>query len=106
MTCLCEISADVKVVRDLMQAFQQMIRQRQVHALPAWLGQAEQCAVPEMRGFATGLGQDYAAVAAAMEQVWSNGQVEGQITRLKLIKRQMYGRAKLDLLKARRIHAA
>jgi transposase len=59
-----------------------------------------------MRGFAAGLRQDYAAVAAAMEQVWSNGPVEGQITRLKLIKRQMYGRAKLDLLKARLLHAA
>jgi transposase len=104
--CLCEISTDVKVVHDLMHAFQQMIRERQVHALPAWLEQAEQCAVPEMRAFAAGLRQDYAAVAAAMEQVWSNGQVEGQITKLKLIKRQMYGRARVDPLKARLLHAA
>lgn len=41
-----------------------------------------------------------------MEQVWSHGQVEGQITRLTLIERQMYGRGKLDLLKARLLHAA
>jgi transposase len=106
ITCLCEISADIKVVRGLIHTFQQMIRERQADALPAWLEQAEQCAVPTMRGFAAGLRQDYAAVAAAMEQVWSNGQVEGQITKLKLIKRQMYGRAKLDLLKARLLHAA
>jgi transposase len=106
ITCLCGISADIKVVRGLMQAFQQMIRERQVDAWPAWLEQAEQCAVPVMRGFAASLRQDDAAVAAAKEQVWSNGQVEGQITKLKLIKRQMYGRAKLDLLKARFLHAA
>jgi transposase len=83
-----------------------MIRERQANALLAWLEQAEQCSVPEMRGFAAGLGQDYVAVAAALEQVWRNGQVEGQINRLKLIKRQMYGRAKLDLLRARMLHAA
>jgi transposase len=106
ITCLCEISAGVKVVRGLMQAFQQMIRERQADTLPVWLEQAGQCAEPTMRGFAASLRQDYAAVAAAMEQMWSNGQVEGQITRLKLIKRQMYGRAKLDLLKARLLHAA
>jgi transposase len=106
ITCLGQISADVKVVRGLMQAFQRMIRERQVDAWPAWLEQAEQCAVPVMRGSAASLRQDYAAIAAAMEQVWSNGQVEGQITRLKLIERQMYGRAKLDLLKACLLHAA
>jgi transposase len=103
---LCEPNADIKVVHGLIHTFQQMIRERQADALPAWLEQATQCAVPTMRGFAVGLKQDYAAVTAAMEQVWSNGQVEGQITRLKLIKRQMYGRAKLDLLKARLLHAA
>jgi len=62
--------------------------------------------VPEMRRFAAGIRQDYAAVAAALQYAWSNGQVEGQINRLKLIKRQMYGRAKLDVLKARLLYAA
>lgn len=47
--------------------------------------------------------KDRAAVAAAITNIWSNGQTEGQITTLKLIKRQMYGRAKLDLLEARLI---
>ena len=60
----------------------------------------------EMRRFAAGIRQDYAAVAAALQYAWSNGQVEGQINRLKLIKRQMYGRAKLDVLKARLLYAA
>ncbi len=53
--------------------------------------------------FGKGIIADQAAVAAALTQPWSNGQTEGQITRLKLVKRQMYGRAKLDLLRARLI---
>jgi len=55
--------------------------------------------------FGGGLLKDRAAVAAAITNIWSNGQTEGQITRLKLIKRQMYGRAKLDLLEARLVRA-
>ena len=55
--------------------------------------------------FATGIAKDKAAVHAAIMQPWSNGQVEAQITKLKLVKRQMYGRAKLDLLQARLIGA-
>jgi len=51
--------------------------------------------------FASGIAHDKSAVHAAITQPWSNGQVEAQITKLKLIKRQMYGRAKLDLLQAR-----
>jgi transposase len=47
------------------------------------------------------LGQDYAAVKAAASLPWSNGPTEGNINRLKMLKRQMYGRAKLDLLRQR-----
>ena len=54
-----------------------------------------------LAAFAEGLRRDYAAVAAALDQPWSTGPVEGQITRLKLIKRQGYGRAGFDLLRAR-----
>jgi len=61
--------------------------------------------VSEIRSFATGIRQDEAAVTAALTYAWSNGQVEGQINKLKLLKRQMYGRAKLDLLKARLLEA-
>jgi len=55
---------------------------------------------------AAGITKDKAAVRAAITEPWSNGQTEGQITKLKLVKRQMYGRAKLDLLQARLIGAA
>ena len=58
-----------------------------------------------MSSFVHGVERDLAAVRNAMVSQWSNGQTEGQITRLKLIKRQMYGRAKLDLLEARLVGA-
>ena len=83
------MSADVNVGRGLMPAFQPMIRERQADTLPVGLEHAGPCAEPTMRGVAASLRQDSAAVAAAMEQVWSNGQVEGRIPRLKLITRQM-----------------
>ena len=54
-----------------------------------------------MRSFATGLRQDEAAVTAALQYAWSNGPVEGHINRLKMLKRQMFGRAHLDLLRRR-----
>ena len=58
-----------------------------------------------MKSFASGIVQDQAAVMAALTEPWSNGQSEGQNTKLKLVKRQMYGRAGLDLLKARLLGA-
>ena len=58
-----------------------------------------------LASFARGIADDKSAVAAAIVEPWSNGQAEGQITKLKLLKRQMYGRAKLDLLQARLIGA-
>ncbi|MCW3476396.1 transposase, partial [Limobrevibacterium gyesilva] len=54
-----------------------------------------------LSSFAAGIAAERQAIGAAVTQPWSNGQTEGQITKLKLIKRQMYGRAKLDLLRAR-----
>jgi transposase len=59
-----------------------------------------------LHGFAAGLRQDEQAIRAALTLPWSSGQVEGQVTRLKLVKRQGYGRAKLDLLRARLVCAA
>jgi len=60
----------------------------------------------ELRDFAAGLRRDGSAVRAAVEQPWSNGQTEGQVKRLKLLKRQMYGRASFALLRQRVLHAA
>ena len=58
-----------------------------------------------LASFAAGVRADRDAVAAAIVEPWSNGQTEGQVTKLKLVKRQMFGRAKLDLLRARLVAA-
>ena len=63
------------------------------------LQQMETCGVKKLHSFALGLRQDYDAVKAALTYDWSNGQVEGQVNRLKAIKHQMYGRANFDLLR-------
>jgi len=63
-------------------------------------------ALPDLRGFVTGLISDIDAVRAALSQPWSNGPVEGQVNRLKLLKRQMYGRANFGLLRSRVLHVA
>ena len=72
-----------------------------VAAFDAWLGEARTCGVRVVEGFAASLAQDGAAVRAALCLPWSSGQAEGQVNRLKLLKRSMYGRAKLDLLRRR-----
>ncbi len=94
---------EIATARELALRFAEIIRDRASDTLDAWLADAERSA---LRSFAAGLKQDETAVRAALTHDWSNGQVEGQITRLKLLKRQMYGRAKLDLLRARLIQVA
>jgi transposase len=79
-----------------------MLRGHKATGLDKWLKQSQHEAVPrELRSFATGLKADKPAVRAALATPWSNGQVEGQVNRLKMLKRQMYGRAKFDLLRKR-----
>ena len=89
--------------RHLLERFQVMVRKRDPSGLDTWLDQASSSA---MASFARGLREDQPAVAAALSLPWSNGQTERHITKLKLVKRQMYGRAKLDLLRARLLGAA
>jgi len=84
--------------REIIATFQAMIRGRSLSDLTPWLERARTSLVAS---FANGVMKDQAAVAAAITSDWSNGQTEGQITKLKLVKRQMYGRGKLDLLQAR-----
>ncbi|NEX00110.1 transposase [Rhodopseudomonas sp. BR0G17] len=84
--------------RDLTERFLSMIRGKAGADLDAWIT-AARSSLPA--AFVAGITKDLAAVRAAITETWSNGQTEGQITRLKLIKRQMYGRAKIDLLQAR-----
>jgi transposase len=98
---LCQLCPEAATAYPLAQAFRQLLRTRTVEALDPWLEQADACGVREVQRFALGLRQDYAAVRAALEYPFSNGQTEGQVNRVKQLKRQMYGRAKFDLLRAR-----
>jgi transposase len=84
--------------RDTIQEFQGIIRRKALDELDAWIGKARGSLVAS---FANGVSKDKAAVAAAIAWPWSNGQTEGQICKLKLVKRQMCGRGNLDLLQAR-----
>uniref|UniRef100_UPI0036F3C19F transposase n=1 Tax=Thalassoroseus pseudoceratinae TaxID=2713176 RepID=UPI0036F3C19F len=70
-----------------------------------WQAKAWDSPCSELRRFAEGLERDRKAVQAAFDEPWSSGPVEGHINRLKTIKRQMYGRAGLALLRARMIRA-
>jgi transposase len=88
--------------RKLIDRFQAMIRKRLTADLDPWLVAASESLVAS---FASSVSNDRASVHAAIVQPWSKGQTEGQINKLKLVKRQMYGRAKIDLLQARLIGA-
>jgi transposase len=99
-------SEELAAALDLADGFAGLIRKRSTEPLSAWLARAEACSDPDLRRFAEGIRRDEAAVHAAVTQTWSNGQVEGQVNRLKTIKRQMYGRAGFVLLRARVLNAA
>jgi len=96
----------VREVQQLVADFGTLVRTRDATGLITWLERADASSTPEVRSFATGIRRDRAAVDAALSSPWSNGQTEGQINRLKALKRQMYGRAKLDLLEKRFLYAA
>ena len=103
---ICHTTADLQELYQLGQDFVQMVKQRQARRLDPWLARAHKSSSPELRGFASGIKRDYAAVKAALSLPWSQGQVEGHITRLKFLKRQMYGRARFDLLRSRVLRRA
>lgn len=98
---LCGHSPRLATAYTLAQAFIQMVRERKGEQFDGWLGQVASSGVREFQQFALGLERDKAAVAAALSSPYSNGQVEGQVNRLKVIKRMAYGRAKFDLLRQR-----
>jgi transposase len=103
---LLEKSPIIKAAYELVWEFRRMIKTRNGKKLNDWFGKVEQSGISELARFVKGLREDEAAVHAAMEYEWSNGQVEGQVNRLKTVKRQMFGRANLDLLKLRVLKAA
>lgn len=94
-------NADSAEVVRLTDVFTAMVRREsKASSLATWMTEAES-SCPELKGFVGGLRAEQASIENALAQPWSNGQVEGQVNRLKLIKRQMFGRASLSLLRSR-----
>jgi transposase len=94
-------SADFVVMRQLAMRFRGLFRSKSAARLDEWLDDAQQSGLYAMRCFVRTLRQDIDAVRNALTECWSNGQTEGQINRLKVLKRAMYGRASAELLRAR-----
>jgi transposase len=100
---ICQ-NAQVDRTYPLVQQFRTMVRQHESAMLDPWLDACAASNIPDLVTFAASIRQDHAAVCAALKMNWSNGQTEGQVNRLKCLKRQMYGRAKFDLLRLRVLH--
>jgi transposase len=97
-------SETAETIYQLVQAFLQMVRQLGGEHLESWLRSVRACNIPELHRFANGLERDKAAVLVGLTLFHNNGQTEGQVTRIKLIKRMMYGRAGFALLRQRVLH--
>jgi transposase len=106
---LCQESAAIATAQALAQDCGRIVRARAASELDAWLTAAARSRISELVSFARGLRRDYAAVRAAVCSPYSQyrqGQTEGQVNRLKLLKRQSYGRASFDLLRRRMLYRA
>jgi transposase len=103
---MCQVSEELSLAYELTQDFVRLFKEHKASALKDWLRRANRSAISELKSIAKSIQQDYAAIEAACSQAWSQGQVEGQINRLKCVKRQMYGRARFDLLRLRVLSAA
>jgi transposase len=100
-----QLHPSLNAAYELAQDFLQMMRKREGERLDAWLTRAHESQLPELQSFAHGVEEDYEAVKAGLTLSLNNGQVEGQVTKIKLIKRMMYGRAEFPLLRQRVLHA-
>lgn len=103
---LLTVSTEVQRVYALLQNFHIMLRHKQDEMLDCWLEQAHKSGIAEMRSFALGIRRDYDAVKAAIMLPWSQGQTEGQVNKLKTVKRMMYGRAGFPLLRQRLLQSS
>ena len=103
---LCQVDMGMARAHLLIQAFLTMVRERRGQELGAWMAEAMHSGLDEFARFARGLQEDLSAVTAGLTLEWSNGITEGQIHRLKLLKRQGYGRAGFTLLRQRVLQAA
>lgn len=100
---LYEKSPDIRMAAVLSSKFREIMESKQGDLLNTWITEVKAYSLKELSSFAKGLLSDYSAVKNALTLPWSNGQVEGQVNKLKTIKRQMYGRASFSLLRKRMI---
>ncbi len=105
LACL-QADPEVEVLHRLSCSYVRMIREKRAGELDGWLDACDRCGAGPLVSFGLGLSRDYAAVRAGLEEPWSSGQAERQINRLKTLKRQMYGRARFELLRRRVLTAA
>lgn len=101
---LRQANPDLETAYQLVKAFLHMVRERTGEHLDAWLQAVQASHLEAFQPFVTGVQKDQDAVFAGLTLPWSNGLLEGNVNRLKLIKRSMYGRAEFDLLKRRVLH--
>ncbi len=105
LAAFCQVSTTLKRAYDLVQDFLCMVQKREGERLDTWLAQVVESALPELQSFAAGVEKDKDAVRAGLTWSINNGMVEGHVTKLKLIKRQGYGKAGFPLLRKRVLHA-
>jgi transposase len=98
---LYERSTELANARQLAQHFLRLVRERRGHELDAWVDDVLTTGPPELRGFSRNLRHDWGAVHAGLTERWSSGCVEGNVNKVKVAKRQMFGRARFDLLRKR-----
>jgi transposase len=98
---LCWVNPALRRLYALVQTFVGMVRTRCADLFDAWLAEAQGCEFPEMQRFAQGLLRDYPAVRAGLTESYSNGMVEGFVNKIKMVKRVMFGRAGVALLRQR-----
>jgi transposase len=102
---LCQESAELAALHILAQTFGQIVRKRERDRLLDWMKPVETSSFRDVKRFVAGLQRDKEEVLAGLTVVYSNGQVEGFVNKLKLIKRMGYGRAGFPLLRQRVLHA-
>ena len=98
---LYERNVELVSARRLAQQFLRLVRERRGRELDEWVADVHQTGPPELRGFSRNLQHDWDAVHAGLTERWNSGPVEGNVNKLKVAKRQMFGRARFDLLRKR-----
>ncbi len=101
LQAILERCPELRAAAELVRSFADMLTHLRGQQLTAWIAAAEAAALPGITKFATGLTADLDAVTAGLTLPFSSGPVEGNVNRIKMLKRQMYGRAGFDLLRKR-----